>query len=212
MKNIDLKTIAIIVLGAIIALYSIFSPKPPKPDNGTITIDGVTYGVMSHTIDTVLIPHDSLIYKKGKTIKVTNTIHDTIPKDVDSLAILKNYFTKVIYRDSVILKDSLGKIVLVDTIFKNSIHSRVWDYHINSKTIKETIIGKTPPTNQLYIGVNMGFDQVNFINSVTPSFIYKTKKDNIYQLGIGVFGVSGNGTTTLRPYIMVGRYWKIKFK
>ena len=210
--KIDIKTIAIGVLVAIIALYSVFSPKTPKPDNGSITIDGVAYSILSHTIDTVTVPHDSLIYKKGKTIKITNTIHDTIPKDVDSLEILKNYYTKFVYSDSVIFKDSMGRAYIIDTIFKNSILSRKWDYHIISKTIKDVTVVKTPPTNQLYIGVSMGFDQVNFINSVTPSLIFKTKKDNIYQLGVGVFGISSNGTTTLRPYLMVGRYWKIKFK
>lgn len=212
MKQIDLKTWAIIILIGIIGMYSIFSPTTPKPDKGSVTIDGITYSVLSHTTDTVTVPHDSIIYKKGKTIRKDTTIVIEVPAKVDTAKILKAYYAINVYSDSVGLKDSLGWVKVNDSISQNTIKGRNWSYHINSKTVTETTTVKAPPTNQLYIGVNMGFDKVNFINSITPGLIYKTKNDNIYQLGIGMFGINDNGNTVLRPYLMIGKYWKIKIK
>lgn len=205
MKNLDLKTITIILLVSIIGLYSIFSPKPPKPGNGTVTIDGITYSVLSHKVDTFLVPHDSLIYKPGKTIKKDTTIYVEVPAKVDTGAILRNYFAINVYSDSILLKDSLGRVSITDSITQNNIKNRKWSYHINTKTIKDVTIAKTPPTTQLYIGADLGMDKVHIINQVSAGFILKTKSDRLYQLNGGL-------DNNLTPFILIGTYWKIKVK
>ena len=62
---------------------------------------------------------DSLVYvPKWRTRIVTE--HDTIPTDIDTLSILKDYYSKYFYTDTLDL-DSLGNIVINDTISKNQI-------------------------------------------------------------------------------------------
>jgi hypothetical protein len=43
--------------------------------------------------------------------------------------------------------------------------------------------------------------------------LINTKKDKIYQLGVGVDNRTTDGTNgTFSPYVRGGVYWKIKFK
>ena len=51
------------------------------------------------------------------------------------------------------------------------------------------------------------------VSNVGAGLLIKTKKDKIYNLGVGVSNRVTDGTNgTLSPYIGGGVYWKIKFK
>lgn len=79
----------------------------------------------------------------------------------------------------------------------------MWDAQVNKTTIKEQIIVKELPKNQVYIGLVGGFDKVNIVNFAGPSLILKTKTDKMYSIGVGY---SGNKAVSIQG----GIYWKIK--
>lgn len=217
MKNfLNFKNIAIVVL-IIYALLQWFNPGGVMPGGRTIRIDGKPYEVIKHTIDTVEVEKTKVVTKKGKDI-----IHEVIDVDtlvlkelvnVDSAAILKDYLAKVIYKDTLVLDGGLGTIALTDTITKNRILGRTWDAKVKERTIKEELIVKEPAKAQLYYGLNAGFNKTDYISSVGAGLILKTKKDKLYQFGVGVNNRTVDGTNGgLSPYVGFGTYWKIKVK
>ncbi len=214
-KLLNLKNIAIAVLIAII-LLEYFNPGGKMPGR-TVRIDGQKYEVIKHEIDTVEVEKVKVVTKKGADI-----VHEVIDVDtlvlkelvnVDSAAILKDYLAKVIYNDTLRLPDSLGTIALVDTIHKNRILGRTFDAKVKQREIKETLIVKELPKTQVFYGFTGGFNKADVVSNVGAGLLVKTKKDKIYNLGIGVSNRVTDGTNgSLSPYIGGGVYWKIKLK
>jgi hypothetical protein len=206
MKNIlDLKTLLIIGLVVVIFLMRMCSGESPEVDPKIIKIDGKKYEVVKHTVDTLIVPVTQTEYRDGKTIYVDSVIYVDVPAKVDTNSILKDYFSKVVYVDTLKLKDSLGYVSLRDTITKNSILNRVFDAKINKTTIRETLFVKEPPINEFYLGGVAGFDKTNIVNFLGPNLTIKTKKEKMFTFGVG-YGLNRNIT------IQAGMLWKIKFK
>jgi hypothetical protein len=145
-------------------------------------------------------------YKPGKTIVIETTIEVPVPTKVDTQAILKDFYTKRIYVDTFNFVDSLGRIVIKDTISENKIASREYDVKIREKIIKETITVKEKPKNQWYLGGSANLNSVNLIGSVGSSILLKNKKDKIYILGLGV---SPSTKSTIIPTLQGGIYYRI---
>ncbi len=185
----------------------------------TVNVDGKNYELLKHKIDTVIVEHTKVQYVKGKDI-----YHETIVEKeretkvpvyikADTERILKDYHSKVLYKDKLVLDNGLGTIELTDTISKNKIIGRKWNAQIKERTITDTKIVKELPKNQVYVGVNGALDKVNFGNSFGGGVLLKTKTDKIYQLNIGISNQqSTNGGNQIIPYIGGGVYWKIKLK
>lgn len=206
LKIFDLKTLLIVGL-IIVILMMRMCDGGNENDKKIVKIDGKKYEVVKHTLDTVIVPVKQTVYKEGKTIYKEVPIYVQYPPDIkiDTAQILKEFYSKVVYKDTLKLKDSLGFITITDTITKNSILNRLIDANINKTTIKETLIVKELPNNQVYIGGVAGFDKTNIVNFLGPNFILKTKKDKMYSLGVG-YGLNNNLS------IQAGMYWKISFK
>jgi hypothetical protein len=112
-----------------------------------------------------------------------------------------------------VLPDSLGTVSVTDTISQNKIWGRTFDAKVKERTIKETMIVKELPKTQVYYGFTGGFNKEDVVSNVGAGLLVKTKKDKIYQVGVGVANRVTDGTNgTLSPYIGGGVYWKIKFK
>lgn len=215
-KFVNFKNIAIVAL-VIWILLQWFNPGGIMPGGRTIRIDGKKYEVIKHTIDTVEVEKVKVVTKKGKDI-----VHEVIDVDtlvlkelvnVDTAALLKDYLAKVVYKDTLVLDGGLGTIALTDTITKNRILGRTWDAKVKERTIKEELIVKEPAKNQVYYGLNAGFNREDFVSAVGAGVILKTKKDKIYQLGVGVNNRTIDGTNgSFSPYVGFGTYWKIKVK
>ena len=126
-----------------------------------------------------------------------------MPREVDTVAILKDFYCKEVYKDTLKLNDGLGYVSVIDTVSQNKIIGRVWNSQVNKIIIKDTKIVKKAPVNQLYIGAVSGFDRVNIVNYVGPTLVFKTKKDKLYSLGIG-YG------TNKQISLQGGIFWKIK--
>lgn len=159
------------------------------------------------------ITHDTII----KRIKVTTIkyIKPTGPKyipgeNIDTCNarfnfLLKEHTALSVYSDTLKL-DSIGKITIIDTVWLNKLKQRTYikDYKIPFVTKTVTIIKEQDPKRQLYIGGNL-FGDKGTLQLLTPGILYKTRKDQIYQLNAGI---NFDGTITYG----LGMYWKIKLK
>ena len=129
----------------------------------------------------------------------TETIHDTIPADIDTLEILKDYYAKYFYSDTIQL-DTLGSIVINDTVTRNLISMRDVESNI--------LIPTTTITKEIYlnkrefywgVGVHGRTDQLNYVGG---EFMYRTKNKQVYGINVGV-------NQDLQPIIGGRMYWKI---
>ena len=161
--------------------------------------------------DTIWSVHDSLIVKK---LKVKEIIHDTLPPEYiadtnypklkaqyDALVIA--YLVKNIYADTVKL-DTLGYVAVADTVHKNEIHGRSYKYNykIPTVTVTTTITKQAPPKGALFVGGGVTGNP-NEVKSLFGGFLYKSKKDKVFGLNVGLTGNS-------KIVYGVQSYWKIK--
>lgn len=209
---LNLKNIAIALLIVVVVFQQCGGNK--KTTGEIVKVDGKKYELIKHEIDTFEIVKTKVVTKKGEDIYHETIKEVTIPAIVDTQALLHDYFAKNIYKDTLQLPDSLGIVSLIDTITQNKILGRTFNANVKQRIIKETTIVKELPKTQVYYGFMGGFNKVDVVSNIGVGALIKTKKDKIYQLGIGVTNKVGtDGTTgTLSPFISGGVYWKIKFK
>lgn len=205
LKKLDLKTILILALIIVILLMRACSSTGDPKKGETIKVNGKKYIVVKHDIDTIYTPVTQVVYRPGEVIFVDKPVYVQVPTNVDTAAILQDYYTKYPYKDTLKLTEGLGFIAINDTIFKNRILNRTFDSHVNKITIKETLYLEQPPKVMAFIGGVAGFDKVNIVNFVGPSLLIKDKKDKVYSIGVGY----SNAKTVS---IQGGIYWKIKLK
>jgi hypothetical protein len=214
MKNLlNFKNIAIAAL-IIFVLLEWFNPGGVMPGK-KVFIAGKAYEVIKHEIDTVDIVKTKVVTKKGEDIYHETIVEKEviIPVVIDTMALLKDYYSKVLYKDTLILPDSLGIVALNDTISQNKILGRTFNASVKQRTIKETMIVKELPKTKVFYGLEGGFNKADFVSSVGAGVLINTKKDKIYQLGLGVNNQTTDGTNGgFTPYVRGGVYWKIKLK
>lgn len=124
---------------------------------------------------------------------------DTFSTPIDTIAILKNYYAKYFYSDTLKI-DTLGYAIINDTITQNTILAR--DIRTNilipTTTItKEIYLNK----NEFYWGVGLQgrSDQLNYLGG---ELLFKSKKKNVYGFGLGV-------NQNFQPVLSGRIYWKI---
>lgn len=213
-KHLNFKNIAIVAL-IIYVLLQWFNPGGVMPGGRTIRIEGKKYEVIKHEIDTVDVIKTKVVTKKGDDIYHETIVEKEvlIPAVIDTAVLLKDYYSKVLYKDVLVLPDSLGTVAVTDTISQNKILGRTFNANVKQRTIKETMIVKEPARNQVYYGLNGGFNKEDVVSSIGAGLMLKTKKDKIYQFTLGVNNRVVDGTTGgLSPYVGFGTYWKIKVK
>jgi hypothetical protein len=212
-KLLNFKNIAIAAL-IIFVLLEWFNPGGVMPGK-KVFIAGKAYEVIKHEIDTVDIVKTKVVTKKGEDIYHETIVEKEviIPAVIDTLALLKDYYSKVLYKDTLVLPDSLGIVALNDTISQNKILGRTFNASVKQRTIKETTIVKELPKTKLFYGLEGGFNKADFVSSVGAGVLINTKKDKIYQLGLGVTNQTTDGTNGgFTPYVRGGVYWKLKLK
>lgn len=161
--------------------------------------------------------------KPAETITVTetlisyDTINDTIPEyipkwktkieidtfyaPVDTMGVLRDYYAKYLYVDTIKI-DTIGYLVVKDSITKNKILSR------NIKTdilLPVTTITTTNTTyiNKLefYLGLKAQGTS-NQLNYIGGEFLLRTKQRQAYSLGMGL-------NNNLQPVVSGGIYFKL---
>jgi hypothetical protein len=120
--------------------------------------------------------------------------------EIDSLAILKAYFAKNFYRDT-ILSDSNAFIVLDDTIYQNQIISRYVKAEVYPLTIyeKTTITQPAELHNKLFLGFGAGGNMDKF--GLSADFMFQNKRDNTFA----------GSYDFINKEIWVRTFFKIKF-
>jgi len=212
-KLLNFKNIAIVAL-IIFVLLQWFNPGDILPGK-KVFIAGKSYEVIKHEIDTVDIVKTKVVTKKGEDIYHETIVEKEviIPAVIDTAALLKDYYSKVLYKDVLVLPDSLGTVAVTDTISQNRILGRTFNANVKQRTIKETTIVKELPKTKVFYGLEGGFNKADFVSSVGAGVLINTKKDKIYQLGVGVDNRTTDGTNgSFSPYVKGGVYWKIKFR
>lgn len=208
--KLDIKVILIIILGLVIVfMRTCDSNNKTKVPTEKVKINGKTYEVIKYVRDTIYVPKYITIYKRGKDIYHDTTIYVKVPVDVDTAQILRDFYAKNVYNDTIKLEDSLGLVTINDTISQNKILGRNFNAKINQKEIHETLTVKEPPKRQMYVGLNTSVDNYVGLSTIGTSVIYKDKKDKMYQIGVGV---NNHNMSKLSPYINGGVYWKLKLK
>jgi len=214
MKNLlNFKNIVIAAL-IIFVLLEWLNPGGVMPGK-KVFVNGKAYEVIKHDIDTIDIVKTKVVTKKGEDIYHETIKHDTAIKliNVDTVALLHDYFAKNIYKDTLTLPDSLGTVAVTDTIYKNQLLGRTFNANVKQRTIKETMIVKELPKTKVFYGLEGGFNKADFVSSVGMGVLINTKKDKILQLGLGVNNQTIDGINgSFSPYIRGGVYWKIKLK
>jgi hypothetical protein len=212
-KLLNFKNIAIAVL-VIFLLLELWNPGGVMPGK-TIRIEGKKYEVIKHDIDTIDIVKTKIVTKKGEDIYHETIVEKEviIPAVIDTLALLKDYYSKVLYKDVLVLPDSLGTVDVTDTISQNKILGRTFNANVKQRVIKETTIVKELPKTKVFFGVEGGFNKPDFVSHVGMGLLLNTKKDKIYNLGVGVTNQTTDGTNGgFTPYIKGGVYWKIRLR
>jgi len=123
----------------------------------------------------------------------------TIPQEVDTQAIIEDYFRVYTCRDSFLANDI--KAYLYDTIGMNRILSRKWEL----QNLRETSIIQPikKPKFQVYVGMGLSSRHKLPIRAdINPSLAFKTKTDLLLTFNYGVF----------ENRIQATVYYKIKFR
>jgi hypothetical protein len=166
------KNISIIIL--FLAVFMLLDSKK-VPDSLPIVVTN---------IDTFYKDTTIIKWKSGKNIIKDTVIHDTIPQLIaaDTISILKDYFAKNIYKDTILLPE--GLISITDTISQNSILGRSYLAKITQKTIRVVKELRTPapaPKGQMYWGV-MAIQGQQGELGFGGGLIYKSPYKGIIQL------------------------------
>ena len=206
-KDFLKKNFAYIIIAAlvvIILLQRSCNPVPTLPGD-TVKINGKKYEVVSHEIDTVETVHDSIVFKKGKDIYHDTTIYVPIPthEPIDTMSILRDYYAKNIFKDTLNFPTDLGFVSVIDTISKNNIAARTWNLHLIERQIEDKMIVKELPKTHVYIGTNLG--SVKPYPMAGASLFIKNKRDRMYGINVGY-------TSNLDMYAQGTLLWKISFR
>jgi hypothetical protein len=198
--------IILVLVGVIVVQQCTSGGDSDKP---LVNVDGKNYELLKHKIDTVVVEHTQIKYRKGNDIYHETIVEKEKRVEVpvylkgDTIRIVQEYNKKVLYRDKLVLDNDLGTIELTDTISMNKIVGRKWNAQIKERTITDTKIVKELPKNQVYAGISGVVGNSNVL--VGPQLTLKTKKDNIYGLNVYL-------DNNLNKYIGFNLAWKIKLK
>lgn len=212
-KLLNLKNIAIALLIVIVVFQQCGGNK--KVTGEIVKVDGKKYELIKHEIDTVEVVKTKVVTRKGEDIYHETIVEKEvlIPTIIDTAALLKDYYSKVLYKDVLVLPDSLGTVAVTDTISQNKILGRTFNANVKQRIIKETTIVKELPKTKLFYGFEGGFNKADVVSHIGMGILLNTKTDKIFNLGIGVANRVVDGTNgRLTPYINGGVYWKIRAK
>jgi hypothetical protein len=177
-----------------------------KPTSDTLIVHDTTWVQKDSLIYAKPLPakviYDSL-YLEGKTEYLPDTNYTALKMQFDNL--VKLYTALAIYADSVKL-DTIGYVVVTDSIRENRIIGRTWkyDYKIPYVTTTTTITNTKGSKTQLYVGGGINTTQTLGLNSAEAGVILKTKSDKLYGLKAGS-DINGNISYGFQTYWKIGK-------
>ena len=191
-KNIQ--TLLVVVLAALLFFQRGCSSTPPVEPK--VITEVVTKW------DTVKVEQTEYVPQIIEKVVVNI---DTFSTPIDTVSVLKDYYAKYFYTDTIQL-DTLGSIIVNDTITRNLISFR--DVQSNIFIPTTTITNTTYLyKRELFWGVAVGgminpVQNESPINYISGELMYVNKKRNVYGFGLGV-------DKDFFPIVSGRLYWKI---
>ena len=199
-------TLSLVIL-ALIAV--IFIQRCNCACDGVIpTVDSVT------TTDTFWKKQDTFWRNKPVPYKIEVPV--TVPPeyipnpDCEELktqysTLVDKYLTRRIYIDTARYDSSF--VVVTDTIEKNKIDHRRYDFHLKYPLVKQTttITKIIPERRQVYFGGGVSGNNTQLINRFDVGLLYKDKKDRVFIVD-GTADLNGNYGAE------ISSYWKISLR
>lgn len=210
MSLLNFKNILIVILIIFLGIL-FFDWYNTKNEVGElIRINGKQYEVLSRQIDTVVVTKDTTIFRRGKDIVIENEVQVPvyIPAEVDTMDLLRDYFTKRFYVDTLEIKD-FGSVVIKDTLFQNKILTREFNASLQTKIINDVTIVKQLPKPHLYFGGGVGIDKENILNNAHIGIMLRTKGNKIYGIESGLSNSGALSEIKTTPFINFKMYRKI---
>ena len=185
-KNIQ--TLLVVVLAALLFFQRGCSSTPPVEPK--VITEVVTKW------DTVKVEQTEYVPQIIEKVVVNI---DTFSTPIDTVSVLKDYYAKYFYTDTIQL-DTLGSIIVNDTITRNLISFRDVQSNI--------FIPTTTITNTVYLykreffgGISVGATN-QAVQNINGELLYVNKKRNAYGFGVGL-------NPDFQPIYTVRMYWKI---
>jgi hypothetical protein len=185
-KNIQ--TLLIVVLAAVLFLQRGCSSTPQvEPE---VITEVVTKW------DTLKVTEKEYV---PKYIRKTIVDIDTFQAPIDTISILKDYYAKYFYTDTIKI-DTLGTIIVNDTVTRNLISMRdvQSNIFIPTTTITNTVYLYK---HEFYGGFSVGATN-QAVQNINGEFLYVNKKRDAYGFGVGL-------NPQWQPVYTVRMYWKI---
>lgn len=208
-KHFNVKNIIIVIL-IILLFLTFFNPGGhiPMRNKYVPQIDSIPYAVH----DTLLV--ESLVeVETPYEVEVEKIVEVQIVQLVDTMEILKVFYNKNIQKNILNLPNNVGTITITDTISQNKVVGRSFDSKIKKQIVRDTLRLPEEKKNKVYFGFNTQVNNPNLVNALGVGFLYQTKEDKIFKIGIGVNNSVIDGTNgTFVPYVDAGIYWKIKVR
>ena len=186
----NIQSLLIVVLAVLLLLQRSCS-STPKPEPKIITKVEVKW-------DTVKV--ENIVYQPKWKTKIEyrwDTIKSLI--SIDTVLVINDYFTKYTYTDTINF-DSLGYVMVIDTITQNKIKGRNVQSNIRIPTkiiTNDVYLNK----RELFFGVSVGSTPTQ-VQGINGELLFINKKRQGYGIGVGL-------NPEFQP-IYTGRlYWKI---
>jgi hypothetical protein len=202
LNKISLSEILILALLVIILLQRCGGnsehPTAPQITRDTVWVQKNSTIISNpEVVRTVTVPID-----RWETEYLPDTNYTKLVKQYTDLA--EKFLASNIYRDSLHI-DSLGYVLVKDTVAKNMLIGRTFSYDLHYPIIKETIKLSAPKKTQWFVGGFVQGEKGTLIDEIGAGLLIKNKKDQIFG---GHVGLSTSGAIQ----IGVSSYWKIKIK
>ena len=123
-----------------------------------------------------------------------STIYKPVPKDVDTAKILQEHFSERTYVARI--DDGRIRATIVDTVYKNTLVGRSFNYQWLQPVKQETTIVNR--RGGFYVGMQAG-GRLDSVTNISPSVLLVTKRRGAYSVSYNVLDKS----------FMVGAYWKL---
>lgn len=205
LKGVNFSDILIVVLLIIILLQKCSGGNSEHPTAPQITKDTV-WVQKSSTITTKPQLIKSIPYPvpidRWNTEYVADTNYAKLVLQYQEL--VKELLSTNYYRDSLHV-DSLGYVIIKDTVSRNTILGRSFDYDFHYPMITKTVTVLEKKRGQVYIGMGIGGVNDNLINKLNLGLMYKNKQDVMFG---PTLSIEQNGTLLYG----VQAFWKIKLR
>ena len=123
-----------------------------------------------------------------------STVYKPVPKDVDTAKILREHFSERTYVARI--DDGRIRATIVDTVYKNTLVGRSFNYQWLQPVKQETTIINR--RGGLYVGMQAG-GRLDSVTNISPSVLLVTKRRGAYSVSYNVLDKS----------FQVGAYWKL---